>query len=78
MTPAETIDVPKLLMDAQVHFFVENGYLIVPKLISPEEVEELRQDTVKVARLHEVRLVAEPAAERVVRVADHRFVLALG
>ena len=50
MTPAESIDVPKLLTDEQVRFFVENGYLIVPKLISPEEVEELRQDTVRVAR----------------------------
>ncbi len=50
MTPAETIDVPKPLTDEQVRFFVENGYLIVPKLISPEEVEELRHDTVRVAR----------------------------
>lgn len=50
MTPHESIDVPKLLTDEQVHFFVENGYLIVPKLISPEEVEELRQDAIKVAR----------------------------
>ena len=50
MTPVETIDVPKLLTDAEVRFFVENGYLIVPNLISPEEVEELRQDAVRVAR----------------------------
>jgi phytanoyl-CoA hydroxylase len=50
MTPVETIEVPKLLTDAEVRFFVENGYLIVPNLISPEEVEELRQDAVRVAR----------------------------
>lgn len=50
LPPAESIDVPKLLTDAQVHFFVENGYLAVPNLISSEEVEELRQDTVRVAR----------------------------
>jgi len=48
--PTESIDVPKLLTEAQVDFFVENGYLVVPNLISMEEVEELRQDTVRVAR----------------------------
>jgi len=50
VTPTESIDVPKLLKEAQVDFFVENGYLVVPSLISMEEVEELRQDAVRVAR----------------------------
>ena len=48
--PTAAIEVPKRLTEAQVRFFVENGYLIVPKLLSEEEVEELRQDTIKVAR----------------------------
>ncbi len=46
----EIIHVPKLLTDAQVRLFVEDGYLIVPNLLSREEVEELRQDAVRVAR----------------------------
>ena len=50
--PAEHIDVPKLLTDAQIQFFVENGYLVVPNLIDTAEVEELRQDTVRIARGH--------------------------
>jgi len=44
------IDVPKLLTDEQVRSFVEDGYLIMPGLIEPEELEELKQDTVKIAR----------------------------
>ncbi len=46
----QTIDVPKMLTEEQVQFFVENGYLVVPKLMSEAEVEELRNDAVKVAR----------------------------
>ncbi len=48
--PMDYIEVPKLLTEEQVRFFVENGYLVVPGLMSAEEVEELRQDTIKVAR----------------------------
>lgn len=48
--PVEAGDVPKTLTAEQIDFFVANGYLIVPSLISPEEVEELRQDTVRIAR----------------------------
>lgn len=40
----------KLTTDEQARFFVENGYLVVPDLVSPEEIEELRQDTVRIAR----------------------------
>ncbi|HXG23378.1 MAG TPA: phytanoyl-CoA dioxygenase family protein [Chthonomonadales bacterium] len=39
-----------LTADEQARFFVENGYLVVPDLVSPEEIEELRQDTVRIAR----------------------------
>jgi len=44
------IDVPKILTDSQIAFFVENGYLIMPDLVSPEEINELKADTVAVAR----------------------------
>jgi phytanoyl-CoA hydroxylase len=44
------IEVPKLLPEKDVAFFVENGYYVFPDLVTPEEVEELRQDTVAVAR----------------------------
>jgi phytanoyl-CoA hydroxylase len=44
------IVVPKTLSDEQVAFFVENGYLVLESLMTPEEVEELRQDTVHLAR----------------------------
>jgi len=52
MTITETsrIEVPQILSEEQVCFFVENGYLAVPDLVTPEEVEEIRQDTVALAR----------------------------
>ena len=49
-TTPERIDVPKPLSEAQVRFFVENGYLAVPGLVTMEEVEALRRDTVDLAR----------------------------
>src|SRR5262245_46341303 len=48
--PGTAIDVPKVLDDRQVRFFVEQGYLAVPDLIAPAEVEELRRDVVRLAR----------------------------
>ncbi|HIA66253.1 TPA: phytanoyl-CoA dioxygenase family protein [Candidatus Poribacteria bacterium] len=44
------IDVPKSLSDNQVQFFIENGYIAVPNLIESDEIEELREDTVHIAR----------------------------
>lgn len=44
------IEVPKIASEEQVCFFVENGYLVLPDLIKPEELEGLKQDTVKLAR----------------------------
>ncbi len=44
------IDVPKILTDAQVKSFVDDGYFIAHDLITPEEIEELKRDTLKVAR----------------------------
>ena len=47
---AAVIDVPKPLDEQQVRFFVENGYLVVPNMMADEEIEELRADTVAIAR----------------------------
>ena len=44
------IEVPRILNDEQVTFFVENGYLILPDLMAHEEIEELKADTVSLAR----------------------------
>lgn len=44
------IDVPKIVSQEQIDFFVENGYLVLPDLMSPEEIEELKQDTIALAR----------------------------
>jgi ectoine hydroxylase-related dioxygenase (phytanoyl-CoA dioxygenase family) len=50
MEQSKPIEVPKIASDEQVKFFVENGYLVVPNLISKDELEELKQDTIKIAR----------------------------
>lgn len=46
----DRIEVPKIASDEQVQFFVDNGYLVMPGLIEPDEIEELREDTVRIAR----------------------------
>ncbi len=50
VTTAKRIDVPKIATDQQVRFFVDNGYLVVPNLVAADEIEELKADTVKIAR----------------------------
>lgn len=50
ITTPKRIDVPKPATAQQVKFFVDNGYLAVPNLITPAELEELKADTVKIAR----------------------------
>jgi ectoine hydroxylase-related dioxygenase (phytanoyl-CoA dioxygenase family) len=44
------IDVPKTLGEEQVRFFVENGYLTATDLVTMDEVEEMRRDTVTISR----------------------------
>lgn len=44
------IEVPHLLDQKQVQHFVDKGFLVIPDLISPEEIEELKRDTVAIAR----------------------------
>lgn len=41
---------PFQVTDGQVRHFVDQGYLVVEGLVSPAEVEALRQDTVAIAR----------------------------
>ncbi|MEX0774594.1 MAG: phytanoyl-CoA dioxygenase family protein [Phycisphaeraceae bacterium] len=45
-----TIQVPRIATAEHVRFFVDNGYLILPGLITPPELDELKADTAKVAR----------------------------
>lgn len=45
-----SIDVPKIVDQEQVSFYVDKGYLTVPDLVSPHELAELKQDIIKVAR----------------------------
>ena len=45
-----TIEVPKVIDQEQVDFFVENGYVTVPDVIDADELDELKADIVKVAR----------------------------
>jgi ectoine hydroxylase-related dioxygenase (phytanoyl-CoA dioxygenase family) len=44
------IDVPQILDQNQIDQFVNNGFLIMPDLISPTEIEELKRDTIAIAR----------------------------
>jgi ectoine hydroxylase-related dioxygenase (phytanoyl-CoA dioxygenase family) len=44
------IAVPKILAEDRVRSFVENGFLVVPDLMTAEEIEELRRDAALVAR----------------------------
>ena len=46
----EKIEVPNIVSDQECQFFIQNGYLVVPNLLSDSEIEELRQDTVSLAR----------------------------
>ena len=46
----EKIEVPNIVSDKECQFFIDNGYLVVPNLLSESEIEELRQDTVTLAR----------------------------
>jgi ectoine hydroxylase-related dioxygenase (phytanoyl-CoA dioxygenase family) len=50
MNASPRIEVPKLLTGPQVKFFVDEGYLVVPDLITSDERAELIADTIKIAR----------------------------
>ena len=46
----DRIDLPDIVSEKECQFFIENGYLVVPNLLSDDEIAELRQDTVTLAR----------------------------
>ena len=46
----ERIDVPQILSQNQIEQFVNDGFLIMPDLVSAPEIEELKEDTVAIAR----------------------------
>lgn len=50
MLASPPIDVPEVVPQEQVRFFVDNGFLVVPDLVTPSEIEELKQDTIRIAR----------------------------
>src|SRR5687768_10235030 len=47
---APRIDVPRVVSDEQVRSYVDHGFLVVPDLVTPEEIEEMRQDILHLAR----------------------------
>ena len=44
------IDVPQILSKSQVQSYVEDGFLVLDGLVKPAELEELKADTLKLAR----------------------------
>ena len=57
------IEVPKVIDQEQVDFFVENGYVAVPDVIDADELEELKSDIVRLAR-------GEYPCENIKRISD--------
>lgn len=47
---SDPIEVPRPATPAQVKSFIDDGFLVMPGLIGMDEIEELRADTVKLAR----------------------------
>ena len=46
----DRIDVPQPAAQSQVNSYVENGFLVMPGLVTEDEIEELKQDTIRIAR----------------------------
>ncbi|MCY4081545.1 MAG: hypothetical protein OXF54_14975 [Caldilineaceae bacterium] len=57
---SERIDVPIVVEQEQVEFYVDNGYLAVPNLLDAAELDELKRDIVKVARGGYPNLTIDP------------------
>ncbi len=57
---SERIEVPVVVNQEQVGFYVDNGYLAVPNLLDAAELDELKQDIIKVARGGYPNLTIEP------------------
>ena len=44
------IDVPRVLSEKQLQDWLEDGYLVVRDLLSTDELDELKQETVAISR----------------------------
>lgn len=62
------IEVPKTLDESKVKSFVDDGFLILPDLVLPEELEEIKKDTLKIARGGYPSKALEPVSED---LSDH-------
>ena len=52
LTPLKSsapINVPKLLSSAQIKSFVDDGFLVMPNLVSPRQVEQLKTEATEIA-----------------------------
>ena len=49
-TTDSRIEVPRVLSDDDVRAFVDNGFHVQPGLVGADEIEELKADTIKLAR----------------------------
>lgn len=49
-SPEKRIETPQRLSESQIQSFVEDGYFIAPGLVSQAELDELKADTLKIAR----------------------------
>lgn len=47
---SEPIHVPGIVDETQVSFYLEKGFLVLPGLIGPDELNELKDDAVRIAR----------------------------
>lgn len=50
LDPGPEIDVPEVVDEEQINSFIEQGYLVVPDLVSTSEVDEICGDMVELAR----------------------------
>ncbi|MBI2192711.1 MAG: phytanoyl-CoA dioxygenase family protein [Planctomycetes bacterium] len=50
MSTGPRIDVPKIASRDQIRSYIDTGYLVLPDLITPAEIEELRHDAADLAR----------------------------
>ena len=60
---SERIEVPTVVSQDQVGFYVDNGYLAVPDLVGADDLAELKQDIIKLARGGYPNRTIQPVAD---------------
>lgn len=63
-SPNTYIKVPEILSESQIKSYIEEGFLIVPALVAPDEIGELKRDTIKIARGHYPHKAIKPLSEK--------------